>query len=98
MCDAIAVCSGLHVTPNMPEIPGIENLPNVMHSTDFKGRSQFGVGKTVMVVGTGETGMDVAYLAVTSPTRQVLMCHRDGFHFAPKVRPASHSPRVDGCC
>lgn len=38
-----------------------------------------------MIVGSGETGADVAYLAVNSPTKQVLMCHKDGFHFAPKV-------------
>ncbi|KAK5996241.1 Monooxygenase ptmN [Cladobotryum mycophilum] len=83
-CDAIAICSGLHVTPNMPNIKGIENVPLVMHSSQFKKREQFGIGKTVMVVGSGETGADIAYLAVTSKTARVLLCHRDGFHFAPK--------------
>ena len=85
-CDAVAVCSGLHVTPNYPVIPGIENVPVRMHSSEFKARSQFGVGKTVMVLGSGETGADLAYLAVTAPTKQVVMCHRSGFHFAPRVR------------
>jgi dimethylaniline monooxygenase (N-oxide forming) len=56
-----------------------------MHSSEFKTKRQFGVNKTVMIVGSGETGADVAYLAVNSPTKQVLMCHKDGFHFAPKV-------------
>ncbi|KAK0704366.1 hypothetical protein B0H67DRAFT_591225 [Lasiosphaeris hirsuta] len=37
-----------------------------------------------MVLGGGETASDVSYLAVTSPTKQVVMCHRYGFHFAPK--------------
>ena len=85
-CDAIAVCSGLHLTPNMPHIPGMERVPVVMHSSDFKTRKQFGVDKTVLVVGCGETGADVAYLAVTAPTRRVVMSHRDGFHMAPQVR------------
>lgn len=84
-CDAVAVCSGLHVEPNLPHINGIENVPLLIHSSEFKQRAQFGVDTTVMVVGSGETAADVAYLAVTSPTRRVVMCHQDGFHMAPKV-------------
>ncbi|KAG7410312.1 Dimethylaniline monooxygenase [N-oxide-forming] 2 [Fusarium oxysporum f. sp. raphani] len=90
-CDAVAVCSGLHREPNLPTIPGLNHVPEVMHSSKFKTKSQFGVNKTVMIVGSGETGADVAYLAVNSPTKQVLMCHKDGFHFAPKV---AHSAYV----
>lgn len=85
-CDAVAVCSGLHVEPNVPLIPGLEHAPRVIHSSEFKARKQFGACKTVMVVGSGETGADVAYLAVTTPSvERVLLCHRDGLHFAPKV-------------
>ncbi|PWI76925.1 dimethylaniline monooxygenase [Purpureocillium lilacinum] len=69
-CDAVAVCSGLHVLPNMPKIPGLERVPEVLHSSQFKARSQFGKDKTVVVVGTGETGADVAHLAITSPTKR----------------------------
>ncbi len=87
-CDAIAVCSGLHVTPSIPDIPGIENVPAVKHSAEFKSREEFGTDKTVVVLGTGETGIDLAYLAVTSPTKRVILCHRDGFPGAPKVNPA----------
>ncbi|KAM4066310.1 DDE superfamily endonuclease [Hirsutella rhossiliensis] len=86
-CDAVAVCSGLHVEPNIPHIDGIENVPLVIHSSRFKRRKQFGFDKTVMVIGSGETAADVAYLAVTAPTRRVVMCHRDGFHMAPKRNP-----------
>jgi dimethylaniline monooxygenase (N-oxide forming) len=85
-CDAVAVCSGLHVLPNFAQIQGIGNVPIVFHSSEFKRRAQFGVGTNVLVVGSGETGADVAYMAVTSPTARVVMCHRDGFHLAPKVR------------
>jgi dimethylaniline monooxygenase (N-oxide forming) len=73
------------VTPNIPHIEGIRNVPTVLHSSEFKSRAQFGIDKTVMVVGCGETGADIAYLAGTSPTRRVLLCHNDGVHFAPKV-------------
>ncbi|KAM7190982.1 dimethylaniline monooxygenase [Naviculisporaceae sp. PSN 640] len=83
-CDAIAVCSGLHVTPNIPQIPGMENIPLQMHSSEFKSREQLGKDKTVLVLGSGETGADISYMAVTAPTKRVIMCHRSGFHFAPK--------------
>jgi len=84
-CDAIAICSGLHVVPNIPEIEGIEHVPESLHSADFKSKAQFGVDKTLLVMGTGETGMDISYMAVTSPTKRVLLAHNDGFICAPKV-------------
>jgi dimethylaniline monooxygenase (N-oxide forming) len=77
-CDAIAVCSGLHVTPAIPTIPGIEHVPQAFHASEFKSRADFGVDKTVLILGSGETGMDVAYMAVTgnAKTKRVLMSHR----------------------
>ena len=84
-CDAIAVCSGLHVEPNRPQFKGLDKVPLVIHSSEFKARKQFDVDKTVMVLGAGETGADMAYLAVTSPTRRVVLCARDGFHSGPQV-------------
>lgn len=92
-CDAVAVCSGLHVEPNLPDICGISNAPVVIHSSQFKSRQQFDGCRLVMVVGCGETGADVAYLAATHPeVDRVVLCHKDGFHFAPKV--CWHPP----CC
>lgn len=85
VCDAIAVCSGLHVIPDMPRIEGIERVPHVLHSSELKSRSQFGVDTNVVVLGAGETAMDLAYLAVTAETRSVTVCHRDGFFCGPKV-------------
>ncbi|KAI2620969.1 FAD/NAD(P)-binding domain-containing protein [Hypomontagnella submonticulosa] len=90
-CDAVAVCSGLHVHPSVPIIPGIERVPVVLHSSTLKRKDQFGVGKTVLVLGSGETGADVSLLAVTSPTKRVVLCHRNGFHLAPKRNP---NPRL----
>ncbi|KAL7797308.1 FAD/NAD(P)-binding domain-containing protein [Trichoderma ceciliae] len=69
-CDAIAVCSGVHAVPNIPKLPGIEHVPVVMHSADFKSREQFGKGKTVMIVGSGETSADICYLAITGDTER----------------------------
>ncbi|OTB02596.1 hypothetical protein M426DRAFT_61918 [Hypoxylon sp. CI-4A] len=90
-CDAVAVCSGLHVNPSIPEIQGIERVPVVLHSSQLKRRDQFGVDKTVLVLGSGETGADVSLLAVTSSTKRVVLCHRNGFHLAPKRNP---NPRL----
>lgn len=85
-CDAVAVCSGLHVEPAMPSIRGIENVPNVMHSSQFKGRKDFGDAEHIMVLGVGETAMDIAHLAVTGyQKKQVTLCHRGGFVYAPKI-------------
>ncbi|KAJ4862012.1 flavin-binding monooxygenase-like domain-containing protein [Trichoderma breve] len=86
-CDAIAICSGVHAIPNIPNLSGIEHVPVVMHSADFKSRKQFGKGKTVMVIGSGETGADICYLAVTGDTDRVILCHRDGWLGAPKRVP-----------
>ncbi|RGP73977.1 dimethylaniline monooxygenase [Fusarium sporotrichioides] len=86
-CDAVAVCSGLHREPNLPVIPGLHHIPQVIHSFEFKTKNQFGINKTVMVIGSGETSADIAHLTVNFPTKQVLVCHKDGFHFAPKRNP-----------
>ncbi len=85
-CDAVAICSGLHETPDIPDIPGIHKVETTLHSSQVKTRAQFGKDTTVMVLGAGETGMDMAHLAVTSSAEQVVLCHRDGFFCGPKVR------------
>ncbi|KAK5997770.1 Monooxygenase ptmN [Cladobotryum mycophilum] len=86
-CDAVAVCSGIHVWPQIPTIPGIERVPSYFHSNKMKSRAQFDKDTNVVVLGCGETGMDIAHLAVTSPTKSVTLCHRDGFFCAPKIIP-----------
>jgi dimethylaniline monooxygenase (N-oxide forming) len=84
-CDAIAVCSGLHVNTVTPDIPGIERVPTVLHSSQYTGREVFKENSNVVILGCGETSMDLAYFAVTSPTKSVTLCHRNGFVLAPKA-------------
>jgi dimethylaniline monooxygenase (N-oxide forming) len=56
-CSHIAICTGLHVEPNVPTIPGIENIKGeVFHSSSYKERSQL-TGRDVLVMGCGETAM-----------------------------------------
>ncbi|KPA44802.1 dimethylaniline monooxygenase [Fusarium langsethiae] len=92
-CDAVAVCSGINVKPVIPYIEGIERIETVLHSSRLKTRAQFGENTNVYIMGAGETGMDLAYLAVTSAAKTITLCHRDGFFCAPKIIPI---PRVRG--
>ena len=113
----LCVCSGLHVTPALPHIPGlpptlqgdqlvthpmgseetvasritepIQHAANAseiltLHSSQFKDRSLYR-GKRVMVLGTGETGMDMAYEAVKAGAKEVVLCTRSGFLLFPAV-------------
>ena len=89
LADRVIITSGLHVTPNIPLIPGLNlnptaHSPEWMHSSSYKSRSQVS-GKSVLVLGAGETGMDVAYESLLSPAKKVWMGVRGGFLSFPKV-------------
>lgn len=67
---------------------GTRRSITTLHSSHFKSRAQFSQEeKVVVILGVGETAMDIGHLAVTSPTKSVIMCHRDGFLHAPKITP-----------
>ncbi|KAK2016408.1 dimethylaniline monooxygenase [Colletotrichum eremochloae] len=85
-CDAIAVCSGLNNVPSIPAIQGLDRV-QTLHSSEVKERQQFGTNTSVMILGAGETAMDLAHLAVTSKAREVTLCHKDGFFCAKKTIP-----------
>lgn len=56
-CSHIAICTGLHVQSNIPNIPGIENVKGeAYHSSQYKQRSQL-TGRDVLILGCGETAM-----------------------------------------
>ncbi|KZL79173.1 dimethylaniline monooxygenase [Colletotrichum incanum] len=85
-CDAVAVCSGLNNVPSIPPIQGIDGV-QTLHSSKVKTRQQFGTDTSVMILGAGETAMDLAHLAVTSEAHEVTLCHKDGFFCAKKMIP-----------
>lgn len=61
-CSHIAMCTGLHVEPAIPSIPGIENINGeVFHSSQYRHRSQL-AGRDVLILGCGETAMGMFYL------------------------------------
>ncbi|KAG6850532.1 hypothetical protein H0H93_012148 [Arthromyces matolae] len=87
----VVVCTGLHVIPSIPSIPGVKyfadahsNGPTAIHSHKYKSRSQI-ANKRVMILGTGETGLDIAYEAVKAGATEVTLCSRSGFLSFPKV-------------
>lgn len=84
LVDKLIICAGLHVTPSMPDIRGIEHVKECIHSSEYKGRHQL-QEKNVLVLGCGETAMDIAYEAVQCGNNQVVMSLRGGFLSLPKV-------------
>ncbi|KAJ7632147.1 hypothetical protein FB45DRAFT_1145231 [Roridomyces roridus] len=91
----VALCTGLHVIPSFPTIPGIEHVlnrdnhasgpvPAAYHSAEYKSRAEL-AGRRVMILGTGETGMDLAYEAAKAGAKEVVLCTRSGFLSFPKA-------------
>jgi dimethylaniline monooxygenase (N-oxide forming) len=78
----------LHVIPSIPVVPGLEHVlnpenhasgttPSAYHSVEYKSRTQL-AGRRVMILGTGETGMDLAYEAAKAGAKEVVLCSRSG--------------------
>ncbi len=89
LAERVIITTGLHVTPNIPLIPGLTQdihpkSPKWIHSASYKSRDQLRDQK-VLILGAGETGMDVSYESVLSPARQTWMGVRGGFLSFPKV-------------
>ncbi|KAJ7915489.1 FAD/NAD(P)-binding domain-containing protein [Mycena leptocephala] len=92
----VALCTGLHVIPAIPVVPGIEHVlnpknhvdsditPAAYHSVEYESRAQL-TGRRVMILGTGETGMDLAYEAAKAGAKEVVLCSRSGFLSFPKA-------------
>jgi len=59
--DAVAICSGLHHVPLMPEIPGSDDFQGLkIHSSLLKNPEDL-QGKRVMAMGAGESAADVVH-------------------------------------
>ena len=58
--DAVLVCTGHHAEISKPSFPGMDTFNgNVIHSHDYKDFHGY-EGKRVVVVGIGNSGVDVA--------------------------------------
>ncbi len=86
----VLVANGHHGTPSMPELPG-ELTGETMHSSQYRDPSVF-ADRDVLVVGVGNSGMDIACDAANL-ARSVLLSTRHGVHVIPKYglgRPIDH--------
>ena len=93
--NCISICSGLH---NIPYIPYIENLTtkgsddiSIVNNTKFKGKLMHSINykdksifkdKRVLIVGSGETGLDLVFRAVQMTSKCVL-CAKSGYLSVP---------------
>ncbi|NXC48057.1 FMO3 monooxygenase, partial [Penelope pileata] len=77
--DAVMICSGHHVYPNLPlaHFPGIEKFKGCyIHSREYKEPEKFR-GKKVLVIGLGNSGCDIA-VELSTVASQVYLSSRSG--------------------
>ncbi|NXX40921.1 FMO3 monooxygenase, partial [Tricholaema leucomelas] len=77
--DAVMVCSGHQVYPNLPfaDFPGIEKFKGCyFHSREYKEPEKFR-GKKVLVIGLGNSGSDIA-VELSTMASQVYLSTRSG--------------------
>ncbi|NXT86496.1 FMO5 monooxygenase, partial [Anhinga rufa] len=77
--DAVLVCTGHHTEAHLPlnTFPGLEKFEGwYLHSRDYKDMQSFW-GKRVIVVGTGNSGTDIA-VELSQAAKQVFLSTRRG--------------------
>lgn len=75
--DAVMVCTGHHVFPNMPKFPGQENFKgSIIHTHSYKKMDDFR-DKKVMVIGAGNSATDAA-VETSSVANKVYLSTRRG--------------------
>nr|6SE3_A Chain A, Ancestral Flavin-containing monooxygenase (FMO) 3-6 [synthetic construct]6SE3_B Chain B, Ancestral Flavin-containing monooxygenase (FMO) 3-6 [synthetic construct]6SE3_C Chain C, Ancestral Flavin-containing monooxygenase (FMO) 3-6 [synthetic construct]6SE3_D Chain D, Ancestral Flavin-containing monooxygenase (FMO) 3-6 [synthetic construct]6SE3_E Chain E, Ancestral Flavin-containing monooxygenase (FMO) 3-6 [synthetic construct]6SE3_F Chain F, Ancestral Flavin-containing monooxygenase len=77
--DAVMICSGHHVYPNLPKesFPGLKHFKGkCFHSRDYKEPGIF-KGKRVLVIGLGNSGCDIA-TELSHTAEKVIISSRSG--------------------
>ena len=79
----IICANGVTWHSQMPTYPGIENFGgDIRHSVSYKNPIEFN-GKRVLIIGAGNSGVDIACDAANS-AREATISLRRGYHFIPK--------------
>ena len=78
---AVLVCNGHHWSPRLPEFPG-ELEGEVLHSRDYRNADGL-EGKSVLVLGVGNSGVDIA-CDVAPVASRTLLASRRSAHVIPR--------------
>jgi hypothetical protein len=78
---SLVCATGTNWHASMPEYPGTFT-GEIRHSNTYRSPSEF-AGKRVLVIGAGNSGVDIACDAATSAERAAISLRR-GYHFIPK--------------
>ncbi|TFH87347.1 NAD(P)/FAD-dependent oxidoreductase [Billgrantia azerbaijanica] len=79
--DLVIVCNGLLRKPKIPEIPG-QFSGQTLHAANYRSSDQFR-GKRVLVVGSGNSGCDIAVDAAQT-AHAAFHSMRRGYYYMPK--------------
>ncbi|OAA66506.1 Flavin monooxygenase-like protein [Niveomyces insectorum RCEF 264] len=83
--DKLVMATGINQSPHIPKIEGIDSFAGtVLHSQAFKRPEDF-TGKTVVVVGIGNTAADTA-VALIGHAKKIYISHRHGAYILPRKR------------
>ncbi|MFI2367347.1 flavin-containing monooxygenase [Streptomyces sp. NPDC018833] len=77
----VVMCTGAQWHPNVPDLPG-DFTGEIRHTVTYRGSDELR-GKRVLVVGAGNSGLDIACDAARSADRAVISMRR-GYWFIPK--------------
>jgi putative flavoprotein involved in K+ transport len=76
----VVVATGHNHTPAMPEWPGADSFAGeLLHASDYRNATPY-AGKSVLVVGSGNTGAEIAVDLVESGARDVALAVRTPPH------------------
>jgi putative flavoprotein involved in K+ transport len=76
----VVIATGYNHTPDLPDWPGVDNFSGELtHASDYRNATPY-VGKDVLVVGSGNTGAELAVDLVESGARSVKISVRTSPH------------------
>jgi cation diffusion facilitator CzcD-associated flavoprotein CzcO len=83
----VIVATGYDHTPHMPEWPGMQGFSGeLLHSSAYRNPTRY-VGKRVLVVGSGSSGMEIAHDVATGGAAKVWMAVRTPPNIMPRGGP-----------
>lgn len=84
--DAVVVATGHNHTPHLPDWPGADAYAGeLLHASDYRNAAPY-VGRSVLVVGCGNTGAEIAVDLIESGAREVAVAVRTPPHIVLRER------------